>query len=92
MHSWILKCLLLSTVLLFGGLSVYAQELNCKVQINTEQISGTDKAVYENLKTTVQEYMNTTRFSNVQLSMPEKIDCSILFIFKSREANTHTCD
>lgn len=88
----IFKCFLLSTVLLFGGLSVYAQELNCKVQINTEQISGTDKAVYENLKASVQEYMNTTRFSNVQLSNTEKIDCSLLFIFKSREANTHTCD
>jgi hypothetical protein len=73
-------------------LSVYAQELNCKVQINTEQISGTDKAVYENLKAAVQEYMNTTRFSNVQLSNAEKIDCSILFVFKTRDANTHTCD
>jgi len=85
------KCFLL-TILLFGGLSVYAQELNCKVQINTDAISGTDKAVYESLKTTVQEYMNTTRFSNAQLSNTEKIDCSILFIFKTRDANTHTCD
>lgn len=92
MNFRLLKYVLLSILLFSGGLSIYAQELNCKVQINTEQISGTDKAVYENLKSVVQEYMNTTRFSNVQLSMPEKIDCSILFIFKSREANTHTCD
>lgn len=92
MQPRVFKCFLLSTVLLFGGLSVYAQELNCKVQINIEQISGTDKAVYENLKSTVQEYMNTTRFSIIQLSNTEKIDCSILFIFKSRDANTHTCD
>lgn len=92
MNSRLFKCFLFLTVLLLGGLSVYAQELNCKVQINTEQISGTDKAVYENLKAAVQEYLNTTRFSNVQLSNAEKIDCSILFVFKSREANTHTCD
>jgi hypothetical protein len=92
MNSRFLKCFLLSAVLLFGGLSVYAQELNCKVQVNTEQIAGTDKAVYENLKSAVQEYMNTTKFSNVQLSNSEKIDCSILFVFKSRDANTHTCD
>ena len=82
MNSRFLKCFLLSAVLLFGGLSVYAQELNCKVQVNTEQIAGTDKAVYENLKSAVQEYMNTTKFSNVQLSNSEKIDCSILFVFK----------
>lgn len=92
MNSRFFNCFLLSAVLLLGGLPVCAQELNCKVQINTEQISGTDKAVYENLKAAVQEYMNTTRFSNVQLSNTEKIDCSILFVFKSREANTHSCD
>lgn len=84
--------LLLATFLWSKGLLVHAQELNCKVQINTEQISGTDKAVYENLKSVVQEYLNTTKFSNVQLSNFEKVDCSILFVFKSREANTHTCD
>jgi len=92
MNSRFFRCFLLSAVLLFGGLSVYAQELNCKVQVNSEQIAGTDKAVYENLKAAVQEYMNTTKFSNVQLSNSEKIDCSILFVFKSRDANTHTCD
>ncbi|HET9570117.1 MAG TPA: DUF4835 family protein [Bacteroidales bacterium] len=86
------KPLLLLILLLTGGLSVFAQELNCKIQVNTEQISGTDKAVYENFKSVVQEYMNTTRFSNAQLGNVEKVDCSILFIFKSREANTHTCD
>jgi hypothetical protein len=83
----------MAVLLLTGaGLKVQAQELNCKVQVNTEQISGTDKAVYENLKSAVQEYMNTTKFSNVQLSNSEKIDCSILFIFKTRESNVHTCD
>lgn len=92
MNTRFLTCFLLTAVLLSGGLSVYAQELNCKVQVNTEQISGTDKAVYENLKSVVQEYMNTTKFSNAQLSNAEKIDCSILFVFKSRESNTHTCD
>lgn len=87
-----IKLFFLTILLIFGGLSVYAQELNCKIQVNNEQITGTDKAVYENLKTVVQEYMNTTRFSNVQLSNSEKIDCSILFLFKVREGNTHTCD
>jgi len=92
MHVRNFRPILMLILLLTGGLSIYAQELNCKVQINTEQISGTDKAVYESLKSVVQEYMNTTRFSNVQLSNTEKIDCSILFIFKTRDANTYTCD
>lgn len=92
MPGKILKPIFVLILLFSGGLSVYCQELNCKVQINSEQITGTDKAVYESLKSVVQEYMNTTKFSNAQLSNTEKIECSILFIFKSRDANTHTCD
>ncbi len=92
MNSRLPFCLIVTIALMLGGTTLRAQELNCKVQINTEQISGTDKAVYENLKSAVQEYMNTTRFSSVQLSNTEKIDCSILFVFKSRDANNHTCD
>jgi hypothetical protein len=75
-----------------GVYSASAQEFNCKVQINTEQISGTDKSVYENFKNVVQEFMNTTHWSNVQLNNNEKIECSMLFIMKTRDGSTHTCD
>jgi len=75
------------------GVSVLrAQEFNCKVQINSEKISGTDKAVYDNLKNAVQEFMNSRKWSNLQLSDNEKIDCSLVFIMKTRSGNTHTCD
>lgn len=69
-----------------------AQELNCKVQINAEKISGTDKTIYEDLRKEVQEFMNAQKWSNLQLSNNEKIDCSILFVIQSRNGNTHTCD
>lgn len=92
MNFWIKWNLGFLICLLLGNATLSAQELNCKVQINTEQISGTDKTVYANFKSVVQEYMNTTHFSNAQLNTTEKIDCSLLFIFKAREGNTHTCD
>jgi Domain of unknown function (DUF4835) len=76
----------------FGASVLSAQELNCKVQINSEQISGTDKGIYENLKKVVEEFMNSQRWSNLQLNNSEKIDCSITFIMKTRNGNTHTCD
>lgn len=78
------------TFLTFSRLN--AQELNCRVQINTQQIAGTDKAVYESFSKTVQEYMNTTHFSSLKLENQEKIDCSMTFVFKSTAGNTHTCD
>lgn len=78
--------------LVFCHLELNAQELNCKVQINTEQISGTDKSVYESLKNVVQEFMNSQQWSNLQLKNQEKIECTLLFIMKSRDGSNHTCD
>lgn len=88
----ILSFLLLLIPAAFGASVLAAQELNCKVQINTEQITGTDKAVYENLKNVVEEFMNTQQWSNLKLTNSEKIDCSVSFIMKIRNGNTHTCD
>lgn len=83
---------LLLIVLMFCIPGLKAQELNCKVQINSQQITGTDKAVYESLREVVLEFMNTQRWSNLELKNLEKIDCSFIFIIKTREGNTHTCD
>lgn len=69
-----------------------AQELRCRVQVNTQQISGTDKATYENLRKSVETFMNDTHWSNLQLSNNEKIECSLMFIFKSRDGDTHDCE
>jgi hypothetical protein len=86
------RILLMVAVLLSTGGSALAQELNCKVQINTDQISGTDKAVYESFKNAVQAYMNTTRFTTLQLSNVEKIDCSLFFVFRSGSGASKTCE
>ncbi|MDD2612906.1 MAG: DUF4835 family protein [Bacteroidales bacterium] len=82
----------LALISVFGIDRLEAQELNCKVQINTEKISGTDKSVYESLKNVVQEFMNAQQWSNLQLKNSEKIDCSMLFIMKSRDGDSYTCD
>jgi len=69
-----------------------AQELNCRLQINTQQITGTDKAIYDNFKKSVESFMNSTQWSNLQLRNNEKIECSMVFVFKTRQGDTHTCD
>lgn len=83
---------MLFLMLLLSGFGTKAQELNSKVQVNSEKMAGTDKGVYENLRTVVQEFMNTQRWSKLQLKNQEKMDCSLLFIMNKREGNTFTCD
>jgi hypothetical protein len=72
--------------------NLFGQEFNCRVEVNTQQISGTDKAIYERFRRAVQDYMNTTHFSNITLSTTEKIDCSLMFTFKKRSGDLFTCD
>lgn len=76
------KLLSLGAFLLFvSGLS--AQELNCKVKINTEQIEGTNKQVFASLEGALSEFVNTRKWSETQFSTVEKIDCSLQFTIKS---------
>ncbi|MBD5422282.1 MAG: DUF4835 family protein [Bacteroides sp.] len=53
-----------------------AQELNCNVEVNSSTISGQDH-VFETLQQAINDYMNTTRFTNAQFSPNEKIECRL---------------
>lgn len=64
-----------------------AQELNCKVEVNTDQIQGTNKQVFETLEGAINDYMNTTKFSQAQFSTNEKIECQLFFTIKEYTDN-----
>lgn len=67
--------------------SMDAQELNCQVEFNTDQIQTTNKSVFETLKEAVTEYMNETHFTNLQFATNERIDCRIFFTIKEYTDN-----
>lgn len=76
------KRLLIILYLSLVALCAHAQELNCRVEVNSDQISGTNKSVFEALQQAVSEYMNTTIFTNAQFAVNEKIDCQLFFTIK----------
>ena len=59
--------------------SAVGQELNCRVEINTSQLEGTNKGVFETLQNAVNEYVNTNQWTNAQFSLNEKIECTLFF-------------
>lgn len=89
MRKNLLICIL---CLLIGSLCLKAQELNCRVQINTDQIGGTDKAVYESFKNNLTEFLNTQHWTELTFGRQEKIDCGFMFIFQKTEDNVHTVE
>ncbi len=64
-----------------------AQELNCQVEINSDQVQGTNKSIFETLQGAINDYMNTTQFTNAQFSPNEKIECKLFFTIKKVEDN-----
>lgn len=65
-----------------------AQELNCRVEINTSQLEGTNKSVFETLQNAVNEYVNTTQWTNTQFSPNEKIECTLFFTITKYDEST----
>lgn len=68
-----------------------AQELNCEVTINSDQISGS-KQVFETLQQAVSDYLNTTVFTNTQFAANEKIECRMFFTIKEYNDDTFKGD
>ena len=73
-------------------ISLNAQELNCTVTINSDQIEGSNKSVFETLKQTIEEYMNNNRWTNMTFSEKEKIECSMMIIVNAVTDNSYTCE
>lgn len=53
-----------------------AQELNVKINFNTQQIQQTDKSVFENLEQTLTQFMNERQWTDLQYQQNERINCS----------------
>lgn len=73
-------------------ISGYAQELNCKVEINSSQVQGTNKSMFTTLEQAINEYMNTNDFTNAKFAVNEKIDCRLFFTIKDVNDNVFTGD
>ena len=71
---------------------IRAQEIKCTVTVNSDQIEGSNKQVFETLKLAIEEYMNTNRWTNMTYAEQEKIECNMLLVVKAFEDNMFTCE
>lgn len=70
-------CLLLMVV---TSVKTYAQELNCQVTVivdNQIPITSVEKEIFEQLKQTVFEMMNNTKWTKDKFTLEERINCNI---------------
>ena len=72
--------------------TMQAQELQCDVRVSSNKVEGSDKTVYQNLQTSLYEFLNNTKFTDINFKQGEKIECSILIDVKSRESDNFTAE
>lgn len=74
--AMMMKRLLFLLVFPLLASQVSAQELNAKININHSQVQGTDKSVFENLKETLEKFVNERQWTALQFQENERINCS----------------
>ena len=79
--------------LLFAAIhSVQAQELKCNVTINSDQVEGSNKSVFNTLQQSIQEFVNNSQWTNLTFQDKERIECNMLIVVKQVQDNMFVCE
>lgn len=79
-------------ILLLLAAHTMAQEIECTVSINSDQIEGSNKQIFQTLEQAITEYINQSKWTNMTFAETEKIECSMLIIVKQMADNQFTCE
>lgn len=85
---------ILLIIILNSQLSIlHSQELQATVNINHQQIQGTDVSVFENLKQTIEQFINDKQWTSLQFQKNERIVCSFNITVTKYDKNNNifTC-
>ncbi len=86
-----LRNVFISLFLAAGAFIAQAQELSCQVTVNADKVSGS-KQVFETLQQAINDYLNTTVFTNAQFAANEKIECRLFITIKEYTDDKMTGD
>ena len=69
-------------------ITINSQELNCQITVNFDQISGSNRQVFETLETTISEFVNQKKWTTNTVKQQERINCAMNIIITKRDNNT----
>ena len=67
-----------------------AQELNCSVKVNSERITAANQQIFKTLETSLNEFVNKTKWSKRDFKNNERIDCSMFINVSEFNNNVFT--
>ena len=84
-----MKLKLYSFLLLFIGIA-QAQQLNCTVNVNADQVTITNKQIFNTLQKSLTDFINKTDWTGVSYKQEEKINCSMYITVSAYDSNQFT--
>lgn len=76
----------LLALLTFSFVPARAQELNCTVTINATQIATSDRGIFKEMKTAIEQFMNGRKWTNDTYRPHERINCNFLMTISKMPA------
>ena len=65
-------------IILLVSSTCIGQELNCTVTVNATQIQTSDRGIFRDMKTGIEQFLNTRKWTNDSYKNYEKINCKML--------------
>ncbi len=78
---------LLTILFVLGFFCASAQELNCNVNVNSQQVQQSDRRIFETLQKAITDFVNQTKWTNDQYQLTERIECSMFISISSRNSD-----
>lgn len=72
-----------------GSGLIKAQEMNMKVTLNTSQIQGTDKSVFDKIEESLNQLVNDRKWTDATFAVNELIEGSILITINEVQENSY---
>lgn len=88
-HKALTYRLALMAVTVLWIATAQAQELQVKVNINTQQVERTDKAVFDNLQQTLEQWLNDRQWTELQFQKHERIVCNFNLTVTKYDASSN---
>lgn len=82
--KFIFNILLFVSLLIIKSEVVSAQELNCNLQVNSSQVMGSDKSIFDVMQKNLSEFVNNKKWTNNSYQIQEKIECTMLINITER--------
>lgn len=83
-----MKKLLYIICTLFFAQPAFSQELLANVQINSQQIAGSNTQVFRTLEKSLRDFINNTSWTGKKLQNFEKIKCNFSMVISERPSNS----